>query len=241
MTEPKTGEVPVDQIYFFHSVQTFHLQILFYIRTSINYKAIVRSIARCTLGLREGFLTEKGCRPMDFTIKILCKKFGLSRSTLLYYDSIGLLKPAKRTEANYRKYTEADVKQLERICMYRQAGLPLLTIKQILTAADGEIKDALEQKYRDLNNQISIIREQQGMLVELMKNQAFMEKSADVDKAAFARLLHQAGLSRDNMNRLHTELEQQYPAWHSRFLELLGMDEAEIEEIKCQARLLAGY
>jgi len=34
----------------------------------------------------------------------LAGRFGLSRSTLLYYDSIGLLSPSERTASNYRLY-----------------------------------------------------------------------------------------------------------------------------------------
>ncbi len=35
-----------------------------------------------------------------YTIKHLYKEFHLSRSTLLYYDSIGLLKPSERSESD---------------------------------------------------------------------------------------------------------------------------------------------
>ncbi len=36
------------------------------------------------------------------TVGKLAEDFGLSRSTLLYYDRIGLLQPAARTEKGYR-------------------------------------------------------------------------------------------------------------------------------------------
>ena len=42
------------------------------------------------------------------TVGRLARAFGLSRSTLLYYDSIGLLRPTGRSPANYRLYTRAD-------------------------------------------------------------------------------------------------------------------------------------
>ena len=51
-----------------------------------------------------------------YTIGKLAKKFDLSRSTLLYYDSIGLLKPSSRTESEYRQYSEDDAARLEQIC-----------------------------------------------------------------------------------------------------------------------------
>lgn len=50
-----------------------------------------------------------------FRITELGKRFGLSRSTLLYYDRIGLLQPSGRTEAGYREYTRSDADRLERI------------------------------------------------------------------------------------------------------------------------------
>lgn len=173
---------------------------------------------------------------MEYTIKDLCEQFGLSRSTLLYYDSIGLLKPAKRTEANYRKYTENDVKRLERICMYRQTGLPLMTIKQVLKAGDSEIRDALEEKYKELSNQIRFIRLQQEMLFNMLQNEELLKQNGLMDKEAFTQLLHQIGLSEDNMERLHTELERRFPEWHRRFLEMLSLDEAEVKEIRARSK-----
>ncbi|MEN8133472.1 MAG: MerR family DNA-binding transcriptional regulator [Pseudomonadota bacterium] len=44
-----------------------------------------------------------------FTIGQIGKRFGISRSTLLYYDAIGLLRPSGRSTANYRLYTEDDM------------------------------------------------------------------------------------------------------------------------------------
>src|SRR5262245_19662656 len=51
-----------------------------------------------------------------YSISRLARAFGLSRSTLLYYDRIGLLAPSGRTGSGYRSYSEKDYRQLERIC-----------------------------------------------------------------------------------------------------------------------------
>jgi DNA-binding transcriptional MerR regulator len=53
-----------------------------------------------------------------YTIGRIARIFGLSRSTLLYYDSIGLLTPTGRSDAGYRLYSEDDRKRLERINDY---------------------------------------------------------------------------------------------------------------------------
>ena len=56
------------------------------------------------------------------TISQLGRRFGLSRSTLLYYDSIGLLSPSLRSRANYRLYSRSDVERMELIDVYRQVA-----------------------------------------------------------------------------------------------------------------------
>jgi len=65
-----------------------------------------------------------------YTIKELCAKSGLSIATLLYYESIGLLSAEGRSNSNYRLYSDASIKRLERICTYRDAGVPLNDIDE---------------------------------------------------------------------------------------------------------------
>ena len=58
-----------------------------------------------------------------YKIGKLCKDHKLLRSTLLYYDSVGLLKASERSKSNYRIYSEEDKAMLEQICIYREAGI----------------------------------------------------------------------------------------------------------------------
>src|SRR5574344_1987818 len=51
-------------------------------------------------------------KPDMHTIGQIAKRFALSRSTLLYYDTIGLLSPSGRSQANYRLYTDNDVRRM---------------------------------------------------------------------------------------------------------------------------------
>ena len=67
-----------------------------------------------------------------YTISQLAKRFSLSRSTLIYYDKAGLLKPSGRSHANYRVYSDRDIEKLERIALFRSAGVPLSTIAEII-------------------------------------------------------------------------------------------------------------
>ena len=70
-----------------------------------------------------------------YSISQLARACGLSRSTLLYYDRLGLLKPSGRTGSGYRYYSKAEQKRLQRIGHFRQAGL---TLKQIRAVLDGK-------------------------------------------------------------------------------------------------------
>ena len=67
-----------------------------------------------------------------WTVSKLAARCALSRGTLLYYESIGLLKPPARSAGNYRSYGERDLQRLQQICAYRHAGLTLDDIRAIL-------------------------------------------------------------------------------------------------------------
>ena len=62
----------------------------------------------------------------SYSITALAREQGLSRSTLLYYDRIGLLSPQSRSEANYRYYGEEQRQRLRQICALRAAGTDAL-------------------------------------------------------------------------------------------------------------------
>ena len=68
------------------------------------------------------------------TVSQLAKRCNLSRSTVLYYESIGLLQPAVRTAAKYRLYGERELRALEQIKLYRSVGVSVEEIRAILNA-----------------------------------------------------------------------------------------------------------
>ena len=85
-----------------------------------------------------------------FTVGRLARSCGLSRSTLLYYDTIGLLRPSGRSVSNYRTYTAMDAERLKQICTYREAGLPLKDIAELLDAADDKPVGILEKQIKQV-------------------------------------------------------------------------------------------
>ena len=66
------------------------------------------------------------------TVTQLARACGLSRSTVLYYESIGLLRKPGRTGGNYRAYDDPDLQRLRQICVYRTSGLKLEDIRALM-------------------------------------------------------------------------------------------------------------
>lgn len=66
------------------------------------------------------------------TVKDVSKMTGISIRTLRYYDEIGLLKPAKLTDAGYRLYDSRALEKLQEIMFFRELEIPLEDIKKIM-------------------------------------------------------------------------------------------------------------
>lgn len=69
---------------------------------------------------------------MDYTIKVLADLAGVTTRTLRWYDSKGLLKPCRISEAGYRIYGSMEVDRLQQILLYRELGLELAHIRRLL-------------------------------------------------------------------------------------------------------------
>lgn len=80
------------------------------------------------------------------TVNEVSKLAGVSIRTLQYYDKIGLLKPAKYTEAGYRLYDDAALERLQQILLFRELEFSLKEIKEILDSPDFDRQKALEQQ-----------------------------------------------------------------------------------------------
>lgn len=169
---------------------------------------------------------------MNYSINHLCKQSGLSRSTLLYYDTIGLLKPSGRSHNNYRRYSQTDVSRLEQICLYRQTGIPLEEIKYLLESSEGTIRDVLENRLDELNKEINIIRKQQHLILNILKNEGLVKRLQILERDTLVEVLKLAGLNEDDMAMFHAKLEEMSPEGHQIFLEALGINKDEIKEIR---------
>ncbi|TJZ76215.1 MerR family transcriptional regulator [Chitiniphilus eburneus] len=71
-----------------------------------------------------------------FTIGTLGKAAGVNLETVRYYERIGLLPPAPRSEGGYRRYDGVAVKRLRFIRRGRELGFGIDEIRTLLQLAD---------------------------------------------------------------------------------------------------------
>jgi len=85
---------------------------------------------------------------VEYTVQKLSKLAGVSSRTLRYYDEIGILKPARINSSGYRIYGSIEVDKLQQILFYRELGISLENIKDIVTKPSFDGKAALKE-HRD--------------------------------------------------------------------------------------------
>lgn len=98
---------------------------------------------------------------MEYTVNKLAKISGVSARTLHYYDEIGLLRPMRIAENGYRIYGPKEVDLLQQILFYRELGVPLKKIGQMLYTPGYDRKKELEEQLCALmqrKNQIELLR-----------------------------------------------------------------------------------
>ena len=162
-----------------------------------------------------------------FRITQLARLFGLSRSTLLYYDRVSLLQPSGRSEAGYRYYSTADKERLATICSYRQAGLGIEAIRHLLTTAADGSEALIRQRLQAVGCEIRNLQAQQQLLAGMLNLQTGGALSVSVNKQTWIEMLRAAGMDEQAMQQWHAEFERRAPQAHHAFLLSLGIDEQE--------------
>ena len=171
-----------------------------------------------------------------FTIGYVSKKYSLSRSTLIYYDKIGILSPSGRSEANYRLYSDADLERMNRIQLFRSAGLSLEAIVSLLETKGSNLNTSLEGRLLSINSEIQGLRSQQKVILNLLQDDDQAQNSRVITKETWVSMLKAAGLDAQGRKNWHIEFEKSSPEAHQDFLESIGIDEDEITLIRQWSR-----
>jgi DNA-binding transcriptional MerR regulator len=90
-----------------------------------------------------------------YTIKQLADLAGVSRRTLHHYDEIGLLRPSEKGPNRYRYYDDQAALRLQQILFYRELGMGLRGIQEILDGPDFDLLDALQEHKTELHKRVA--------------------------------------------------------------------------------------
>jgi len=174
---------------------------------------------------------------MPLTVTRLARACHLARSTVLYYESIGLLRRPRRTSGNYRLYSDSDLDRLRQICAYRNSGLTLTDIRSLLEAPHTPgAAEVLRRRLVELGTAIEQLRSHQQAIAKLLQNKSFSRRTPMITKQKWVEVMQSAGFNKDDMHRWHAEFEKSAPEEHQEFLEFLHIPPAEIEEIRKSSR-----
>lgn len=137
---------------------------------------------------------------MEYTVQKLGKLAGVSTRTLRYYDEIGILKPARINSSGYRIYGQKEVDRLQQILFYRELGVSLESIKDIVTAPsfDGaralrEHREKLLEKREQLDLLISNVEktialtEGRVTMSDIEKFEGFKQKLVDENEKVYGK------------------------------------------------------
>lgn len=142
-----------------------------------------------------------------YRISELAARAGLSRSTLLYYEKLGLI--TSRRQANgYRTYSDADLQQLKLLRRLQAGGL---TLKECQSCLETRIdRPLLQERLRILDSEIAAKQQSRALLAAL--------------------------LGETSMQDWHQTLEQQAPGAHLDWLIKQGFSEKQALRLRWLSR-----
>lgn len=167
----------------------------------------------------------------------LARACGLSRTTVLYYESLGLLPTPRRSKGNYRQYGDQHLRRLRQICSYRNAGLKLSDVRTLL--GEPERKEAaavLRRRLAEIGIEIERLKEHQRAILRLLGHRTTFLRRKDMNKEKWVAIMKSAGFADDDMRKWHKEFERSAPEDHQEFLEYLKISQPEIERIRAWSR-----
>lgn len=120
---------------------------------------------------------------MGISIQKAAARLGVSRHALRYYEKEGIIPSVTRDDHGNRCYTDSDMQWLELVCCFRDTGMPLNDIKQIVTLSRADNPEenlperlAILERHRDIV--IAKIEEMRRHLCKIEKKIGFY-KSQD--------------------------------------------------------------
>ncbi|MCP4119031.1 MAG: MerR family transcriptional regulator [Desulfobacteraceae bacterium] len=145
------------------------------------------------------------------SISKACQILGVARSTLLYYERMGMVTPKRNPDNGYREYSQKDMELLLMVRQLKQAGF---TLKESMAVMKGALDpDLLLARYNALCQEIEAMTMAKEVVKSLLVSATGELPPGDV-----------AGRRGQNW---HAEFEQQGAEAHFAWLKRLGFSEKE--------------
>ena len=113
-----------------------------------------------------------------FTVSEVARRTGLTVRTLHHYETLGLVVPARRSDAGYRLYGRDELSRLQHIVSLKALGLPLAEIRACLDAGTPSLAEALVRQVDRLRDGIA---RQQNLLGRLEYIAKLVSSGAAID------------------------------------------------------------
>jgi DNA-binding transcriptional MerR regulator len=92
----------------------------------------------------------------SLSISQFAKLTGINKSTLMYYDKIGLFRPLMRGENNYRLYALNQITAVNQIRVMSALGMPVKVMQKVINSRSPEaIKQIIGKSLGDIDAQIA--------------------------------------------------------------------------------------
>lgn len=117
---------------------------------------------------------------------------GITRRTLQYYDDEGIL-PVSRTKENYRLYDENALRKLWEILIYREIGLSIEQIRQILETDRKAQAKILEKQIHSTSESSTMLAEKIRFAEKVMEHgiPAFDDEELKKTGMTYLEYIHQ--------------------------------------------------
>ena len=131
-------------------------------------------------------------------------KVGLSRKSIRYYESVGLLSPSRDVKNDYRDYSSFDVQRLKVIKFLRDLGVPIKDLK-LLNDDKISLQECLMDRIRKIEDEEEMFHQVKKMCLDIIQTDASYH-SLDIDNYfAFMNQLSKEGFLMRNVKVNHVK------------------------------------
>ena len=106
----------------------------------------------------------------------IAARSGMPPKTIRYYESVGLIDAAARTESGYRQYEERDLRILRFIHRARDLGFSVKAVGELLALwrdphrTSAEVKKLAHEHVGDIDRKIAELQDMRRAVVDLMEH-----------------------------------------------------------------------